>query len=81
MPHGRIMLHQPSNSVSRTTAHDVMIKALELQETKQRLVSIISRHTGVPEAEVGNDRTLTRALARCQKRLLFFKKNGLCIVT
>jgi ATP-dependent Clp protease protease subunit len=52
-PHARVMIHQPSLGVSKTTSLDVMIQAKEGERTKQRLINILAKHTNKSTKEVG----------------------------
>jgi ATP-dependent Clp protease protease subunit len=58
LPNARVMIHQPWTSGIGGTASDVMISAMELQKTKQRLNEILGKHCGrtVPEVETATDR-------------------------
>lgn len=48
LPHSRVMVHQSSLGIGRATAQDVMIRAVEAQETKKRLISVLSKHSKQP---------------------------------
>ena len=54
LPNSRLMVHQSSLGVSHRTAQDVMIRAVEAQETKRRLVEALSRHSNQPFAAVND---------------------------
>mmetsp|Transcript_25341 Transcript_25341/g.83295 ORF Transcript_25341/g.83295 Transcript_25341/m.83295 type:complete len:131 (+) Transcript_25341:824-1216(+) len=67
LPHGRVMIHQPSHSIrGRTT--DVEIAATEAERTKATLVRIIAQQTGKDDGEIRamleNDYHLTPEQAR-----------------
>lgn len=59
-PHARVMIHQPSLGVSKTTAVDVLIQAKEGEKTKQRLINVLAEHCGKSLDEVSKalDRNL-----------------------
>jgi ATP-dependent Clp protease protease subunit len=44
LPNARVMIHQPWTSGIGGTASDVMISAMELQKTKQRINEILGKH-------------------------------------
>mmetsp|Transcript_12184 Transcript_12184/g.18697 ORF Transcript_12184/g.18697 Transcript_12184/m.18697 type:complete len:317 (-) Transcript_12184:1073-2023(-) len=46
LPNSRVMIHQPSSSISRSSASDVAIHAEQVLSTHNKLVEIISSHTG-----------------------------------
>jgi ATP-dependent Clp protease, protease subunit len=46
LPNARVMIHQPWTSGIGGTASDVMISAMELQKTKQRINEILGKHCG-----------------------------------
>lgn len=45
LPHGKVMLHQPSGMTTGQSS-DIQIHAREIMKTKKEMNSIISRHTG-----------------------------------
>jgi ATP-dependent Clp protease protease subunit len=58
LPNARVMIHQPWTSGIGGTASDVMISAMELQKTKQRINEILGKHCGKTgeEMEAATDR-------------------------
>lgn len=58
LPNARVMIHQPWSSGIGGTVSDVMITALELQRTKQRINQILGKHCGKapPEMDAATDR-------------------------
>lgn len=58
LPNARVMIHQPWTSGIGGTASDVMISALELNKTKQRINDILGKHCGktAQEMEAATDR-------------------------
>jgi len=52
LPNSRVMIHQPSSSLSRSSASDVAIHAASVLSTHKKLVDIISSHTGQSSAIV-----------------------------
>jgi len=51
LPHGKVMLHQPSGMTTGQSS-DIQIHAREILKTKQEMNKIISRHTGRSEEEI-----------------------------
>lgn len=51
-PHARVMIHQPSLGVSRSTSIDVIIQAKEGLKTNERLVALLAQHTGKSTVDV-----------------------------
>ncbi|MEX0938185.1 MAG: ATP-dependent Clp protease proteolytic subunit [Pirellulales bacterium] len=54
LPNARIMIHQPSAGMEGS-AEDIMIHATEFRKTKQRLNSILLKHTGQPLDRIEKD--------------------------
>ncbi|MDI6756626.1 MAG: ATP-dependent Clp protease proteolytic subunit [Endomicrobiia bacterium] len=57
LPHSRIMLHQPliyGEGISGAVT-DIDIETKELVQTKEKLIEIVSKHTGQPPEKVKND--------------------------
>ena len=52
MPNARIMIHQPSHVIERSTTSDVIIKAEKAENTRRRLAKLISDSTGQTEDTV-----------------------------
>lgn len=67
LPNARIMIHQPMAGMEGT-AEDIMIHAKEFTKVKERLNSILLKHTGHPlkkiEEDTDRDRFMTAAEAR-----------------
>lgn len=51
-PHARVMIHQPSLGVSRSTSVDVFIQAKEGEKTNERLVTLLAQHTGKSTCDI-----------------------------
>jgi Protease subunit of ATP-dependent Clp proteases len=60
LPNARIMMHQPSGGGGRGTAADIEIAAKEILHNRERLFSLLGKHTGQPleriEREFERDR-------------------------
>ncbi len=54
LPNSRVMLHQPSGG-SRGVAADIEIQAREIVSMRQRLNTILARHTGQPIERIAED--------------------------
>jgi ATP-dependent Clp protease protease subunit len=54
LPNSRIMIHQPSGG-SQGTAADIEIAAREILHIREKLNSIISKHTGQPVERIADD--------------------------
>lgn len=57
LPNARIMIHQPliwGHGISGQ-ATDIEIENREIQETKNRLIKILAKHTGQPEEKIRQD--------------------------
>lgn len=55
LKHSRIMLHQPSMGISRSTAADIQIECDEIMKIKKELFEMISDCTGQPYDKVEKD--------------------------
>ena len=51
-PNARIMIHQPSHVIERSTTSDVIIKAEKAENTRRRLAKLICDNTGQSEDAV-----------------------------
>jgi ATP-dependent Clp protease protease subunit len=54
LPHSRIMIHQPSGGF-QGQASDIDIHAREILKVKERLNSIMAKHTGQPVERIERD--------------------------
>lgn len=54
LPHSRIMIHQPHGAVGGTSS-DIELQAKEIISLKQKVVSILSSHTGKSEDQIRKD--------------------------
>jgi ATP-dependent Clp protease protease subunit len=54
LPHGKVMLHQPSGGATGQSS-DIQIHAKEIIKTKQELNRILSEATGKPEEVISKD--------------------------
>ena len=54
LPNSRVMIHQPWGGVQGVAA-DINIQAREIQNLKERLNGILSRHTGQPITKIEKD--------------------------
>ena len=54
LPNSRVMIHQPWGGVQGVAA-DINIQAREIQNLKERLNDILSRHTGQPITKIEKD--------------------------
>ena len=54
LPNARVMIHQPWGGVQGVAA-DINIQAREIQNLKERLNGILSRHTSQPVAKIEKD--------------------------
>lgn len=54
LPNSRVMIHQPWGGV-QGVATDINIQAKEIQNLKERLNGILSKHTGQPIAKIEKD--------------------------
>lgn len=55
LKHSRLMQHQPLGGIPFSQATDIKIYNTEMQEVKQDMIKIISKHTGQTEAQVELD--------------------------
>ena len=55
LPHGRVMLHQPLMSGLGGQATDIDIHAKDIMRLRERLNSILSKHTGQPIEKINLD--------------------------
>jgi ATP-dependent Clp protease protease subunit len=54
LPNSRVLIHQPHGGVQGQTA-DIELAASEFAEMRDRMIAILVRHTGQPEARVRAD--------------------------
>ena len=54
LPHGRIMIHQPSGGMQGTST-DMEISLKQIQELRKDLYSILSKHTGKTQDQISKD--------------------------
>lgn len=54
LPHSRMMIHQPSGSVTGQTA-DIAIQAREVLQWRKTLNEVLARHTGRTEEQIQKD--------------------------
>ena len=54
LPNSRVMIHQPWGGVQGVAA-DINIQAREIQNLKEKLNDILSKHTGQPAAKIEKD--------------------------
>jgi ATP-dependent Clp protease protease subunit len=54
LPHSRMMIHQPSGG-SQGTAADIEIQAKEILHTREKLNTILSKHTGQSPEQIQED--------------------------
>jgi ATP-dependent Clp protease protease subunit len=62
LPNSRIMIHQPTAGMEGT-AEDIMIHATEFKKMKERLNSILLKHTGQPLDQIEKDTDRDRFMA------------------
>jgi ATP-dependent Clp protease, protease subunit len=55
LPHARVMIHQGSAGIPRSTPSDIEIYAKEILKTKEILNEILARHTGKTVEAVAHD--------------------------
>jgi ATP-dependent Clp protease protease subunit len=55
LPHSRIMIHQPSQSGGGGTASDIEIQAKEILYLREKLNSLMAKHTGRPLEQIERD--------------------------
>ena len=54
LPNARVMIHQPWGGM-QGTAEDINIHAKEIIQLKERMLGLLSRHTGKSAEEIGRD--------------------------
>ncbi len=54
LPHSKVLIHQPLGG-TQGQATDILIAAKEIEKTRSDLVSILSRHSGIPYEKVFAD--------------------------
>ena len=68
LPHARIMIHQPSQNGGGGSASDIEIQAKEILFLREKLNSLMAKHTGQPleriERDTDRDRFLSAEEAR-----------------
>jgi ATP-dependent Clp protease protease subunit len=62
LPNSRIMIHQPTAGMEGT-AEDILIHATEFKKMKERLNSILLKHTGQPLDQIEKDTDRDRFMA------------------
>jgi ATP-dependent Clp protease protease subunit len=55
LPHSRIMIHQPSQSGGGGTAADIEIQAKEILYLREKLNTLMAKHTGRPFEQIERD--------------------------
>lgn len=55
LPHGKIMIHQPSGGTGRAQASDIEIIAEQIKKDKTELYEILSKNTGQPYNVIEKD--------------------------
>jgi len=63
LPHARIMIHQPSQNGGGGSASDIEIQAKEILFLREKLNSLMSKHTGQPLERVERDTDRDRFLS------------------
>ncbi|MGI9090099.1 MAG: ATP-dependent Clp protease proteolytic subunit [Gemmatimonadaceae bacterium] len=63
LPHSRIMIHQPSQSGGGGSASDIEIQAKEILFLREKLNSLMAKHTGQPLERVERDTDRDRFLS------------------
>ena len=63
LPHARIMIHQPSQSGGGGSASDIEIQAREILFLREKLNSLMAKHTGQPLERVERDTDRDRFLS------------------
>ncbi|MEO7104678.1 MAG: ATP-dependent Clp protease proteolytic subunit [Gemmatimonadaceae bacterium] len=63
LPHARIMIHQPSQSGGGGSASDIEIQAKEILFLREKLNSLMAKHTGQPLERVERDTDRDRFLS------------------
>jgi ATP-dependent Clp protease, protease subunit len=65
LPHGKVMLHQPSGGAGGQSS-DIQIHAREIVKTKRELNQIIAKSTGKDEAQVEKDTDRDRYMSAAE---------------
>ena len=55
LPHARVMIHQPSQSGGGGSASDIEIQAKEILYLREKLNSLMAKHTGQPMEQIERD--------------------------
>jgi len=55
LPHSRVMIHQPSQSGGGGSASDIEIQAKEILYLREKLNSLMAKHTGQPIEQIEKD--------------------------
>ncbi|MEO6445772.1 MAG: ATP-dependent Clp endopeptidase proteolytic subunit ClpP [Gemmatimonadaceae bacterium] len=55
LPHSRVMIHQPSQSGGGGSASDIEIQAKEILYLREKLNSLMAKHTGQPMEQIERD--------------------------
>jgi ATP-dependent Clp protease protease subunit len=63
LPHSRIMIHQPSQNGGGGTASDIEIQAKEILFLREKLNTLMAKHTGQPLERVERDTDRDRFLS------------------
>ena len=63
LPHARIMIHQPSQNGGGGTASDIEIQAREILYLREKLNSLMAKHTGRPVEQIERDTDRDRFLS------------------
>lgn len=63
LPHSRIMIHQPSQSGGGGSASDIEIQAKEILFLREKLNSLMAKHTGQPLERIERDTDRDRFLS------------------
>ncbi len=63
LPHARIMIHQPSQSGGGGSASDIEIQAKEILFLREKLNSLMAKHTGQPLERIERDTDRDRFLS------------------
>jgi ATP-dependent Clp protease protease subunit len=63
LPHARIMIHQPSQNGGGGSASDIEIQAREILFLREKLNTLMAKHTGQPLERVERDTDRDRFLS------------------
>jgi ATP-dependent Clp protease, protease subunit len=63
LPHSRIMIHQPSQNGGGGSASDIEIQAKEILFLREKLNSLMAKHTGQPLERIERDTDRDRFLS------------------